>query len=42
MAQTIIAVLPPMLAFVLAQPFYIQGVVVSGVKLLAERPEELD
>lgn len=32
MAQTILALLPLLLAFFLAQRFYIQGVVVSGVK----------
>jgi multiple sugar transport system permease protein len=32
MAQTVLAILPLILVFFLAQRYYIQGVVVSGVK----------
>ncbi len=32
MAQTVLAILPLILAFFLARRYYIQGVVVTGVK----------
>lgn len=31
-AQTVLAILPLILTFILAQMYYIQGVVVTGVK----------